>query len=134
MSKGGTYPNLFDAHPPFQIDGNFGATAGISEMFLQSQDRYTDPAAPTEDRYFIDLLPALPGAWPAGSVTGLRARGGFTVDLTWKNGRLATAILCSPTGGAGRVRYHGRTLDVKLAPGQQIALDANLRGAPIAPH
>ncbi len=61
---GGTYENLFDAHPPFQIDGNFGALSGITEMLLQSQERYVDPASPHEDRYVIELLPALPSAWP----------------------------------------------------------------------
>jgi alpha-L-fucosidase 2 len=129
MSKGGTYPNLFDAHPPFQIDGNFGATSGISEMLLQSQDRYADPAAPAQDRYYIDLLPALPSAWPNGFVTGLRARGGFVIDLAWKNGKLTRAILRSPTGGVTKVRYAGRMLDVKLEPGQSIALDGGLKPA-----
>lgn len=123
MSKGGTYPNLFDAHPPFQIDGNFGATSGISEMLLQSQERYTDPAAPNEDRYKIDLLPALPSAWSNGSATGLRARGGFTVDLNWKSGHLASAIIRNEKGGAAKVRYAGHTLEVKLQPGQAVTLD-----------
>src|SRR5690606_30265183 len=70
---GGTYPNLFDAHPPFQIDGNFGAVSGVVEMLLQSQERYVDPSAPAEDLYIIDLLPSLPSAWPSGSITGLSA-------------------------------------------------------------
>jgi alpha-L-fucosidase 2 len=124
---GGTYPNLFDAHPPFQIDGNFGFVSGVSEMLLQSQERYTDPFAPKEDRYYIDLLPALPSAWPNGSIFGLRARGGFTVDLTWKAGKLVAARLRSDTGGATRVRYAGRALDVRLEPGQSIALDCGLK-------
>ena len=117
MSKGGTYPNLLDAHPPFQIDGNFGATSGIAEMLLQSQDRYIDPTEPIQDRYVIDLLPALPSAWRDGAVTGLRARGGFEVSLQWKAGKLDAARVTSVGGTAARLRYGDRALDLVMKPG-----------------
>jgi len=98
----GVYPNLMTARPPLQLDAIFGATAGMAEMLLQSQDGV------------ISLLPALPKEWPSGSVKGLRARGGFVVDETWKDGRLAEAVIHSTIGGTCTVRAAG-AIDVEGA-------------------
>ena len=95
MGGGGSYANLFCAHPPFQIDGNFGGTAGIAEMLMQSHEGY------------IHLLPALPQEWPSGEIKGLVARGGFVIDLKWNGGRLTDATICSKVGGKCRIKVEG---------------------------
>jgi alpha-L-fucosidase 2 len=105
LSPERTYPNMFDAHPPFQIDGNFGGAAGIAEMLVQSRVGE------------IELLPALPRAWPSGSIKGLRARGGFEVDLAWKEGRMLDATVHSLNGGSTRLRHGSATREIEVARG-----------------
>lgn len=110
MKGGGTYSNLFDAHPPFQIDGNFGASSGVTEMLMQSH--YGE----------IFLLPALPQQWPNGSIQGLRARGGFVVDMKWKNGVVSELLIHSQLGGNCRIRtasvLSGKEIQLKEATGK----------------
>lgn len=91
---GGTYPNLFDAHPPFQIDGNFGTVSAITEMLIQSSENYPVDT----DRYVIDLLPALPSQWKTGHINGVRARGGFELNISWNSGQLENAQITSLNG------------------------------------
>jgi alpha-L-fucosidase 2 len=104
------YPNLLDSHPPFQIDGNFGATAGYCEMLVQSH---------TDD---IHLLPALPAAWPTGKVSGLCARGGFEVDMSWNNGHLTKAVIRSKSGLPCRVAYGDKTWEFNTKAGNSYPL------------
>ncbi len=108
-------PNLFDTHPPFQIDGNFGATAGIAEMLLQSQNGE------------VHLLPALPSAWPEGRVTGLRARGGLQVDIEWRRGKLQQAALLASAASRFKVRSGQTVQDVTMAAGETRVLDGTLQ-------
>jgi len=119
-----TAVNLFDVHPPFQIDGNFGGTAGIAEMLLQSHIQRDPPRGP----FRLDLLPALPTeSWAEGEVRGLRARGGFVVDLTWSGGRLKQVAIRSLLGRRCHVRYGEKTIELKLDKGQTVVLDGELR-------
>lgn len=112
VKGGGTYPNMFDAHPPFQIDGNFGCTAGIAEMILQSHDGA------------IHVLPALPDVWPTGKMTGLVARGGFVVDVVWEKSKLKELKVTSRLGGNCRLRINedllASTANLKAASGSNV--------------
>ena len=116
-------PNMFDLCGPFQADGNYGATAGIAEMLLQSHQKLaakvtTDGKAYDSPIYIIDLLPALPKEWPTGSISGLRARGGFEVSMSWKDGRLTKASVKSLNGAPLAVRYAGKLIQISLDAGK----------------
>lgn len=110
LLKNGTMDNLWDTHPPFQIDGNFGGTAGITELLLQSH------------MGFIQLLPALPDVWEEGSVEGLLARGNFKVDIHWKNNRLQQAIITSNAGQPCQIRYRDQVLNFKTQKGKSYSI------------
>ena len=103
-----------DVHPPYQIDGNFGVTAGIAEMLMQSHAGY------------IDLLPALPDCWASGSIHGLKAQGGYTVDIDWAEGKLTRAVITSPFGGAVNVRLGDKECTLDTQAGKQYTLDNTL--------
>jgi len=120
-----TLPNLFDLCGPFQIDGNFGATAGIVEMLLQSH--LTEVSDQKSEVRIIELLPALPKAWPTGSVTGLRARDGFEVDLAWQDGTLTRTTIRSKLGRPIRLRNGDHVLDLATTAGAAYVLDGRLQ-------
>ena len=105
----------------FCIDGNCAGTAGIAEMLLQSHERTLD------GRFILGLLPALPSAWPTGKVSGLRARGGFEVGISWKDGKLTEATLNSPLGSSCTLRYGGQTAEVQTVPGAAYAVGPELQ-------
>ena len=113
-SSGGTYPNLFDAHAPFQIDGNFGGTAGVCEMLIQSSAH--------EDEASIEFLPALPTEWSAGTVTGLKARGGYTVDMTWQDGKVTNATIKAAKAGTVHIIYNNKKESYKLKARQSLKI------------
>ena len=112
---GGSYPNLFDAHPPFQIDGNFGGAAGIVEMLIQSH------------LGAIDLLPALPDALKEGNISGVVARGAFELSLNWKEGVLQEVSVLSKAGKKCNLRYHGKSVAFNTEVGKTYTFNGKLK-------
>jgi alpha-L-fucosidase 2 len=113
--KGGVYKNLFDAHPPFQIDGNFGGADGIGEMLLQSHQGY------------LEILPALPKLLATGSISGLVARGGFEVSMVWKDGMLEKITIFSRAGGTCKLVYGNKQISFPTLKGSHYVLDKDLK-------
>lgn len=129
--RSGLYVNMFDAHPPFQIDGNFGAAAGIAEMLLQSHDPYSTPTSFTPAQRgqagFLHLLPALPKAFPTGSVRGLSARGGFIVDIAWRDGKLDSASIRAAETKPLKIRYAGKEIEIQAQASRTYRISPDLR-------
>lgn len=119
-NAGGTYQNLFCGHPPYQIDGNFGATSGIAEMLLQSHTM-------EGNAWVVNLLPAIPEEWPEGEVKGLKARGGFEVSMSWSGGKLIRCRILSNSGSDLVVRYSGKNFMMKTEPGKVYDLNYELK-------
>ena len=115
LLKKSTFPNLFDNHPPFQIDGNFGGSAGIAELLLQSQNNV------------IHILPALPNAWQKGIIKGLKARGNFKVDIYWRKGELTKLVVQSSSGGVCNIRYKNNSFRIKTEKGKNYLLNKDLK-------
>jgi alpha-L-fucosidase 2 len=111
----GSYPNLFDAHPPFQIDGNFGGAAGIGELLVQSHTKY------------IDILPALPSALHVGEVKGICARGGFVLDIKWKNNQLEHLTIMSKAGQPLLLRYNGKEINITTVKNSTYKFNGSLQ-------
>jgi len=112
---GGTYPNLLDAHPPFQIDGNFGGAAGVLEMLVQSDDEN------------IYLLPALPDTWQTGSLSGVITRGGFELSIKWKDGKLLEAEVLSNNGKRTEMYYNGKSVSINIKKGERLTFSGDLK-------